>query len=64
MEDLEWYRMDMEIIAEGERVSEVDLSSVDEIGFTDLMPGGRSIACSRLDWLAVYGYLVPRNKEE
>ena len=37
-----------------------DLSRVDEIGFTDLMVGGQSEACSRLDWVEVYGKPVDR----
>ena len=37
-----------------------DLSRVDEIGFTDLMHGGGSPACSRLDWIEVWGKAVPR----
>jgi hypothetical protein len=40
-------------------VTDLDLSRVDEIGFTDLMPGGGSDACSRLDWIEVYGKPVP-----
>jgi hypothetical protein len=31
---------------------------VEEVGFTDLMPGGISAACSRLDWIEVYGYIA------
>ncbi len=59
--DITWYTIDMETITELKLVENPDLSKVDEIGFTDLMPGGKSTACSRLDWLEVYGYLVPRN---
>jgi hypothetical protein len=33
---------------------------VDEIGFTDLMTGGASDACSRLDWIEVYGKSIDR----
>jgi len=33
---------------------------VDEIGFTDLMSGGKSAACSRVDWIEVYGRAVRR----
>ena len=61
LKDISWYSIDMETITERNLVENPDLSKVDEIGFTDLMPGGRSTACSRLDWLEVYGYLVPRN---
>jgi hypothetical protein len=37
-----------------------DLSNVEEIGFTDLMAGGQSKACSRLDWIEVHGRPVAR----
>jgi len=48
--------MDMESITEQQPVPNPDLSDVVEIGYTDLMPGGQSNACSRLDWIEVYGY--------
>ena len=41
-------------------ITEIDLSRVDEIGFTDLMTGGKSKACSRIDWIEVYGKSVDR----
>ena len=56
--DMHWYGMDMNTITEQKPVLNPDLSKVEEIGFTDLMAGGQSIACSRLDWIEVYGYLV------
>lgn len=59
--DLTWYTFDRETICEMEPVSQPDLSIVEEIGFTDLMRGGGSDACSRLDWIEVYGYLVERD---
>ncbi len=59
LQDLHWYSMDMDIMAEAKPVEAPDLSRVKEIGFTDLMRGGKSTACSRLDWIEVYGYLVP-----
>ena len=31
------------------------LNQIDKIGFTDLMNGGFSNACSRIDWVEVYG---------
>ena len=37
-----------------------DLSKVDEIGFSDLMPGGFIPATTRLNSWAVYGKKVPR----
>jgi hypothetical protein len=59
--DIEWYSLNIETITEEEFVKNPDLSKVDEIGFTDLMPGGGSNACSRLDWIEVYGKPVERN---
>jgi hypothetical protein len=56
--DLDWFTIDMESIIEGKAVSLPNLSDVVEIGYTDLMPGGQSTACSRLDWIEVYAYLV------
>jgi len=56
--DIHWYGIDMNTITEQKPILNPDLSKVEEIGFTDLMTGGQSIACSRLDWIEVYGYLV------
>jgi len=58
--DLIWYRLDIERMIEGRRVATPDLSNVEEIGFTDLMTGGGSDACSRLDWIEVWGKPVVR----
>jgi len=53
--DIRWRRLDIQKIVEGEWVNAPDLSRIEEVGVTDLMPGGRSVACSRLDWIEVYG---------
>jgi len=58
LQDLDWLNIDMESITEGKMFHDPDLSDVVEIGYTDLMPGGQSNACSRLDWIEVYAYLV------
>ena len=58
LQDLDWFTIDMESITEGKLFRNPDLSDVVEIGYTDLMPGGQSDACSRLDWIEVYAYLV------
>lgn len=58
--DIHWRRLDIKNIVEGARVENPDLSRVEEIGFTDLMTGGQSIACSRLDWLEVWARPVKR----
>jgi hypothetical protein len=46
------------IVAAG--VATPDLSKVDEIGFTDLLPGGFIPATTRVNSWAVYGKTVPR----
>ena len=46
------------IVAAG--VATPDLSKIDEIGFTDLMPGGFIPATTRINAWAVYGKKVPR----
>ena len=46
------------IVAAG--VATPDLSKVDEIGFTDLLPGGFIPSTTRVNSLAVYGKRVPR----
>ena len=58
--DIKWYTLDIETITEKQPVENPDLTKVDEIGITDLMAGGRSVACSRLDWIEVYGKPVKR----
>jgi hypothetical protein len=59
--DLRWRKLDIETVLEKEWAEKPDLSRVDEIGFTDLMRGGGSPACSRLDWIEVYGNRRPRS---
>ncbi len=58
--DINWYKLNIATIVEGALVTHPDLTKVDEIGFTDLMRGGQSNACSRLDWIEVYGKAVSR----
>jgi hypothetical protein len=58
--DIQWYKLDIKSVVEGLPVANPDLSKVDEIGFTDLMRGGQSNSCSRLDWIEVYGKAVGR----
>ena len=55
-----WRELDIGLVVEGAWAEDVDLSRVTEIGFTDLTAGGRSRACSRLDWIEVYGGKLPR----
>jgi hypothetical protein len=58
--DVTWRDLDIDTVVEGDRVENPDLSTVDEIGFTDLMRGGGSDASSRLDWIRVHGEPVER----
>ena len=62
LSDVSWWSFDIENIKEIKPIptDEIDLSKVDEIGCTDLMRGGRSNACSRLDWIEIYGFEVSR----
>ncbi len=58
--DIRWRRLDIKTIVEGAWEPQPDLSRVDEIGFTDLMTGGQSVACSRVDWIEVDGRPIKR----
>lgn len=60
VQDIVWHKLDINRITETGPAKDPDLSSVIEVGFTDLMPGGRSSACSRLDWIEVHGKPVAR----
>lgn len=57
-----WRALDMDKVVEGAWVDDVDLQRVFEIGFTDLMPGGRSPASSRVDWIEVHGVGSPMGR--
>ena len=57
---MKWRVLDMGKVVEGKPAPNPDLSRVEEIGFTDLMPGGGTPASSRLDWIEVHGRAVPR----
>ena len=54
-----WRRLDIRTVTEGPWEPEPNLKQVRSVGFSDLMPGGRSQACSRIDWIEVYGQRVP-----
>ncbi len=60
IDDIVWHKLDAERVVEIGLAKKTDLSNIEEIGFTDLMPGGKSAACSRLDWIEVYGKSVKR----
>jgi len=52
--EIRWRALDIADVTEGAWAEKPDLSRVDEIGFTDLMAGGRTPASSRLDWIEVW----------
>ena len=52
---IRWRKLDIKGVVEGAWQDKPDLSQVEEVGFSDLMTGGQSVACSRLDWIEVYG---------
>lgn len=59
--DIKWSLLDINTVAPGNPVDDPVLhygsqwlSQIDKIGFTDLMNGGKSSACSRVDWIEVY----------
>jgi hypothetical protein len=52
---IRWRKLNIDRVTEADWAESVDLTKVTEIGFTDLMPGGASAACSRIDWIEVYG---------
>lgn len=60
IEDIKWMSLDIKTITEKNWVENPDLTKVEEIGWTDLMKGGGSEACSRVDWIEVDGYSVSR----
>jgi len=65
--DVRWRTLDIENVVEGREArweENVDLSRVEEIGFTDLMRGAGhgSGGGSRIDWIQVTGKPVPRGK--
>ena len=53
-----WRQLDIETVTEGAFEDDPALRRVRSVGFTDLMAGGASRACSRLDWIEVYGQRV------
>ena len=60
IQEIKWHRLNIDSVTEMGPVENPDLSNVEEIGFTDLMPGGKSASCTRLDWIEVNGKPVKR----
>jgi hypothetical protein len=61
--DIRWRKLDVNKLVEGKWAEKPDLTKVDEIGWSSLMPGGESVACTRVDWIEVYGRAVKRNPD-
>ncbi len=60
IQDIKWMTLDIESMVEKKWIINPDLSKVEEIGWTDLMRGGESEACSRIDWIEVDGFLAKK----
>jgi hypothetical protein len=63
LSDLRWLKMDInKVVTRGDLLDHVDLSKVDEVGFTDLMPGSGhgDGGYSGVGWIEVYGKPVKR----
>ncbi len=61
IQDLRWRKLDIETMIESHPfVEQPDLPKIQQIGFTDLMKGRGSKACSRLDWMEVYAAKVAK----
>ena len=58
IQDIKWRSLDIQTMTEKDYLINPDLSKVEEIGWTDLMNGGGSQACSRVDWIEVDGHSV------
>jgi hypothetical protein len=63
LSEMRWIGMDMEkVFTRGRWLEKVDLTKVDEIGFTDLLPGSGhgDGGFSNIGWIEVYGKPVKR----
>ena len=69
--DVRWHYLNIEKVVTtrtSDWVEKVDLTRVDEVGFTDLMPGAAAdnghgtSGASRVDWIEVYANAVPRGR--
>jgi len=65
--ELTWLTLDINAVVETGPAYNLDLSKVDEIGYTDLMTGGdvadapSGAAASRVDWIEVWGFPLSRS---
>lgn len=62
VEGLSWRKLDIEKVIEGRPIKKPNLTSVEEVGFSDLMSGGGTPASSRVDWIEVIGKAVKRER--
>jgi len=60
IDNIRWRQLDIDNVVEGKWAEDPDLTQVEEIGWTDLMIGGNSAACSRVDWIEVYGFSIEK----
>lgn len=60
--DLKWHYLDVITLEAGDFVNAPDLRRVRSIGWTDLTTGAESDACTRADWIEVYGKEIPLHK--
>ena len=63
LQDIEWHGLNPKTMTDDPVVKSPDLSKVEEIGWTDLMPGsghGTPGGSTRVDWIEVYAQKVPR----
>jgi len=63
IQDIEWHGLNTKTMTDDPVVKAPDLSKVEEIGWTDLMPGsghGTPGGSTRVDWIEVYALKVPR----
>lgn len=67
IKDIKWSLLNINTVTPGNALDNPELhygshwlSHIDKIGFTDLMNGGLSAACSRVDWIEVYANSVRR----
>lgn len=63
LSETRWMKLEIDkLVTHGRWLDKVDLSKVDEIGFTDLMPGSGhgDGGYTDLGWIEVYGKPVPR----
>jgi hypothetical protein len=67
IKDIKWSILNINTVTPGNKIDDPVLHyganwlrQIDKIGFTDLMNGGLSAACSRVDWIEVYANSVKR----